>query len=630
LRETPLLFFQIVFVRKSAMVAAHFFAFGMSSIIKACSRFLLLSCALLSLSLNLHVIAQVVGPSPARPLIWSANGVENGLKPRFQIDARGANDETIFRYFTVDGTAKAGVDYIASAGTGTNWGAVEITVPNDGKVEPPKTLKLVVIQEETPPKTNTVEVTIFDDEIPRSIDTSFTTDFQPFSSGFVFGMVDTYVSGRVLANGDIVILEPGGFTVLDKNGATKSRHTFSDATGLVASGSAVTPDGKILVTRQSEADGSSVLLQYLLSGQKDESFQAQLPVSGVNCLAVTPEGKIIVSVTPRNGTTSQVIQLNANGSVDSTFAAIDTGTDRPTRIGIGLDSAFQLYFYSPFGLRQLYRDGKLVEQDYSYNVGAWIYPKTPNVWVGDGLVKGVVTYYGTHYLESTSLYRLRADGSLDEAFAPGLLPTQFAYIGTQTDGKVIVFGNGELMRLNPNSEQANRVYIETFYGLEEAEEMNATIRRTGDTTQRLTVRLQVAAGTATVGEDFLPIDTLVTFEPFSSVAGGSFKVLEDDLSEGPETFVARISSSNNDAIIEVPEYVGAINDQERFVRLSMQRGEEGLLLEATAEMTGINLRLESSADLGQTWVDLGNFSNQVTIPIESGATPIIFRAVRVQ
>jgi hypothetical protein len=133
----------------------------MSLIGRTCSRILLLSSALLSLSSNLHVIAQVVGPSPARPLVWSANGVENGSKPLFQIDARGVNDETTFRYYTVDGTAKAGVDYMASAGSGTNWATIEITVPNDGKVEPPKTLKLVVIQEETPPKTNTVEVTRF-------------------------------------------------------------------------------------------------------------------------------------------------------------------------------------------------------------------------------------------------------------------------------------------------------------------------------------------------------------------------------------------------------------------------------------------------------------------------------------
>jgi hypothetical protein len=37
-------------------------------------------------------------------------------------------------------------------------------------------------------------------------------------------MVDTYVSGRVVANGDLVIVEPGGFPVLDNNGLTKSKH----------------------------------------------------------------------------------------------------------------------------------------------------------------------------------------------------------------------------------------------------------------------------------------------------------------------------------------------------------------------------------------------------------------------
>lgn len=599
---------------------------------KPYSRLRFAAWAILALASNLATFGQVVGPAPERPLVWSMNGVENGLQPHFSIDARGPEEQTLFRYYTIDGTAKAGVDYIAVSGTGTNWGSIDITVPNDGKVEPPKTLKLVVIQEGTPSKTNTVEVTIFDDEIPRSVDTSFKTDFQPFSPGFVVGLVDAYMSGRVLANGNIVILEPGGFTVLDKNGFTLSRHAFTNTT-VLRYGSAVTPAGNILVARQNATDGNSILSQYLSTGENDEGFHPELPIGRINSLAVTPQGKIIVSVTtfPADAPArSQVIQLNSDGSLDSTVPSIDTGVDGPTRIGVGVNEAIQLYFQQPFGLRQVYRAGNLIEEDYSYVVGAWIYPKTPDVWVGDGLVKGVAAYPTAHYLESTSLYRLRADGSLDESFVPGFLATQFAYIGTQSDGKVFVFANGKLMRLNTSPEQVQRVYIESFDGLEEAEESRGTIRRTGDTTQPLTVRLQVTEGSATAGADFLPLDRLVTFEPFSSTAQANVVLLNDALSEGPETFVATISNASNNALIERSEYIASISDLERFVRLFPERSPDGLLITVAAEMTGVLVRLESSSDLGKTWVDVGNFSYQTTVPMEPAETPKIFRAVRLE
>jgi len=233
------------------------------------------------------------------------------------------------------------------------------------------------------------------------------------------------------------------------------------------------------------------------------------------------------------------------------------------------------------------------------------------------------------YLEAISYYRIRADGSLDESFVPGLLSTQSAYIGTQRDGKVIMFENGQLMRFNTAAEQTNRVSIVGVDLLEEHAESAVYLRRTGDTTQARTVRLQTRDVTAKAGVDYAALDTLVTFEPFKAVVSVPISMIDDNLSDAEEVIAVSISSPNNDVLIENGEALGTIYDNEPHLRLETYLRPDGILIRKAFEPPW-NAMLQSSTNLGATWTDVGlAVGNTWLIPPDLTARSVIFRAVKV-
>jgi hypothetical protein len=601
-----------------------------------CRAFLTLVAIIAAGGVVNHAQVIITQPLPF-PRVWSWPGKEDFNKARVRIECERL--ETPFRYYTEDGTAKAGVDYIAVSGVGTNSAEVEITVLNDGKVESIKTLKLVAIEESVSPRTNWTEVVIFDDEIPRSVDTSFRTQFTPLTPGFTLGVVDRLVSGRVLADGTIVVVEPSGFTVVNADGTLRSRHTFREGANYEFWASAVTPAGNVLSARPTEIYHESIslrewsLVQYLPSGENDASFVPQLPPARINGFTVAPDGKILVSITDTNQPSDwSILRLHANGSLDSGFAAIHGPTGEASaqqHIAVRPDGSVEVITPGAFWRRRVYKNSDLVEDLTSYVIDVRLQPKMPEMSLRDGLVMDATPPIYVNYLETTSLYRIRADGSLDESFVSGLLSTQFAYIGTQPDGRVVVFDNGQLKRLNTASEQSNYVSVVVVNAQEESPEGVVRLQRTGDTTQPRTVRLQTSDGSAKAGVDYAALDTLLTFEPSKAVANVPITMIDDAVSDWGESFVLKLSAPQNDVVIETAEFPGAIYDQEPYIYLQIQRREDGALLVWKNFEPQWNVALQSSADLGRTWTDIssGTGSSWIILP-DPTSRAVIFRVVK--
>src|SRR5688572_4996782 len=100
--------------------------------------------ALLTHLLVTPVTGQVTSPPAPEPIVWSVDAREGIGSGFFGMIVR---EGSRLRYQTVDGTAKAGIDYIALSGITTSSDLIQVVIPDDGKVEPPKTLELIVIEE---------------------------------------------------------------------------------------------------------------------------------------------------------------------------------------------------------------------------------------------------------------------------------------------------------------------------------------------------------------------------------------------------------------------------------------------------------------------------------------------------
>lgn len=593
---------------------------------------LVLLTPLIVASINAQLTHQ---PAP-EPIVWSVDAREGNNPGFFGMIVR---EGSRLRYQTIDGTAKAGVDYIALSGMATNSDLIQVIIPDDGKIEPPKTLELIVIEEGPDvSRTNRVEMTIYDNETAQSRDFTFRTDFRPMVPGYPLGDVQKLVSGRVLTNGTLMIVEQTGFTTVDERGVVQSRHLFPEWTRSNLWLSAVTPEGNVILGRPSTRGGSmeEPLVRFLANGQHDQSFHAELMTARVHGLAVSPQGKILVGFTHTNLAEWSVVQLNQDGSIDSSFAPLtrewnqQPGFSFPylhQHIGVSLDGSIQIVTPDVYTQEMILKDGVVVAERLLYDGS--LRPKAADRWLGEGVVMAANDFPSSLYF-STSLYRLNADGSLDESFATETLPTQFAYLGTQRDGKVLALSDGELIRINNTPEETNRVGVINLNGGEEDEEAYILLRRTGDTSAARTVRLQTVDSTAKGGLDYVHLDTLVTFEPLQSDATARFRMIDDDLSEGTESLVVRLSSPDNDALIEIPDATVFLWDREAYMELIIESLKDGTIRIGKDYQPEWSAMLQSSTNLGKTWTDLSVSSNNLWMISPSlTAGSQIFRAVKV-
>lgn len=182
---------------------------------------------------------------------------------------------------------------------------------------------------------------------------------------------------------------------------------------------ALQADGKVLVGGVFESfDGKARrnIARLNANGSVDESFDAGNPGEDgdVNAIAVQPDGKILVGGSFQKWNAlatggNYLVRLNANGTLDTSFKG-------------------------PFAIE----DGVLRSV-------------TCLALQADGKVLAGGSFGPLNIPDRTNLARFAADGTLDTAYAPPkqqLASLQVRVLVLQADGKLLVGGNGGVLRLD--------------------------------------------------------------------------------------------------------------------------------------------------------------------------------------
>ncbi len=169
------------------------------------------------------------------------------------------------------------------------------------------------------------------------------------------------------------------------------------------------------------------------------------------------------------------------------------------------------------------------------------------------------------------------DGSLDLRFNPGMGTTNgFQAIAREADGSLLLGGDPGtfdgashrgLIRLyprNPDYTPPSSAQLQLvppanpLYECTESSELH--VIRTGALNETHRVRIQTEAGTATPGEDFVPIDTELVFAPGERVKSLSLRILGDQPTESLETFVVRAIPESGLTLLGTNVLTFQIND----------------------------------------------------------------------
>lgn len=172
------------------------------------------------------------------------------------------------------------------------------------------------------------------------------------------------------------------------------------------------PDGDILIAGGFTTVGGQPHDRYARlnpDGSVDTAFYNSPVAGAVHAIAVQPDGKALIGGKGAQGN-GGLLRLNADGSVDSSFIDAATG-GTPAIHSIALQP-----------------DGRIL-------IG------------GDFIAMGGQP--------RTNLARLNADGSLDASFDASALmtsPTPVESIAVQADGRILIAGYGQLLRLQANGQ----------------------------------------------------------------------------------------------------------------------------------------------------------------------------------
>jgi len=381
----------------------------------------------------------------------------------------GSTGAVSVEYATVDGTARAGNDYVGQSGTlvfteGQTSQSIIITILDDSLVEGDEifTVRLAnpgggtIISGPT-----NATVTILDEEIgPGSLDRSF--DPGGGANGLVRSLA-LQSDGKVIAGGAFTMFDGTNRNFITRLNADGSHDlSFDPGTGANAFVSAVgaAPSGKVLLGGAFSTVGGlpfNRLAQLNTNGTPDASYN---PASGLNAavytMTVQSNGRVLLGGAfslPTRGIT----RVRPNGSVDATFSP-GSGADGPVHCILVQPDGLVLLgggFTSLSGdphsrIARLASDGQL---DIAFLTGA----------ITNGTVfcvalqsDGKVIVGGDFNTPATTnrvrVARLNADGTLDNSFNPGLGPNDTVYaVGVDSSGKVIVAGDfTSINRINRN------------------------------------------------------------------------------------------------------------------------------------------------------------------------------------
>jgi uncharacterized delta-60 repeat protein len=376
----------------------------------------------------------------------------------------GTNAITV-EYSTGDGTAEAGIDYVASSGTlffpaGLTTATFTVPIINDCIAESDKTVLLTLDNPSSGASlgTRTAVLRIVDRSRPGTIDPTFAPEIlapyfwmlppenvQPdgkilvpdgnYSSGLTIlrlrddGAIDpdfqapdlsehftitgiaNYSDGRSL-----VLMTNDALLRLERNGSLDT--SFSPPPIFSGSKLFPQPDGKVIIAWY----GVSQRLNE--DGSNDTSFDlVSPPQSGsYSILRLQPDGKLLGSVRGVGGADDRLMRWNSDGSLDDTF--------------LSLNARF-------FGRTEVQQDGKIL---------------------------AIVAFQYVNGVPERSIVRLFPTGELDPSFTfpAGLEQPQDFLV--QANGKIIVAlqpksGVQNVIRLNPDGSRDTRFQVEgTHWG----------------------------------------------------------------------------------------------------------------------------------------------------------------------
>jgi uncharacterized delta-60 repeat protein len=383
-------------------------------------------------------------------------------------------------FTTIDGTAKAGTDYMPQAGT-LRFGPLEtaksVTIPilDDYLIGTKK--QFTVALTDSPPGVllgagpSTESIVIYDAERPGSVDFSFSP--APLALyGRVFSCA-VQADGKVLAIGvfnsqtsDLLTclqrLNPDGS--LD---ASFEAIVCPDPTDVGPLSSVLTvvprPDGKILIGGDFTAVNSQPRNGIALlraDGSLDQSFNAPIATGwtgGIGKLAFQHDGQTIIAGL-FNGS-NQVMRLKENGEVDNTFRPPSNISPKAQTLAIQADGKILLNFASDpasphtFQLLRLNTDGALDSGFVGLTndvVTSLAVQPNGKILVAGGLFldQGRLSAFS-----NDQVVRLSPNGSLDTSFVNGLNPNDGPITGLalQSDGRILVGFDSGYSRRTHNS-----------------------------------------------------------------------------------------------------------------------------------------------------------------------------------
>jgi len=263
--------------------------------------------------------------------------------------------------------------------------------------------------------------------------------------------------------------------------------TFAAGTGTgnYVSCMALQKDSKILIGGQFHTyNGAAVkpIVRLFSNGALDVSFNAEVLDNFVlRSIAVQENGKILVcgyyNITSNNDPRGKYFfRLNEDGTVDNTFN-MGTGANFETNV-ILLQPDGKILLGGDFtgfngvarrSIARLNEDGSLdlnFVPGNPYNTRILALALQPDGKIVIGKSEGFFSTSSNYYY-----YRINADGTKDLSFREGLVEyTAVNSILAQNDGKILIGGNGKLVRLNSDGNLDNTFvpyYSGSTYAIEQ-------------------------------------------------------------------------------------------------------------------------------------------------------------------
>jgi uncharacterized delta-60 repeat protein len=407
-------------------------------------------------------------------------------------------------------------------------------------------------------------------------------DWKPLSNDDPVEGADLQPDGRWLIRG-------GFFAV---NGVPRNRlarlnadgsldQTFDIGTGPGGSSPSIftlarQPDGKVLVgggfTSFNGVPRNRVVRLHS-NGSVDLDFNpgtgAGGPDSSVNSIALEETGRVILtgsfitfSGSPRSG----IARLDEHGSLVPDYSPTVRAEFSPLVQGfLQADGKLLIrgFFTNVNGharqnLARLLPDGTL-DTAFAPSLGSGTVSSSIPLPDGTVLASGTLNFLDG---SSTTIARFLHDGMRDPGFFPGDPPDVDSVWGAVAGlpGMVYLWGDflelagvpcAGLARIFANSANLRAIDFdaESLVVSEASGAVSVRLRRRGDVSRALTVRLSTTDGTARLDEDYTPHSSLVTFEPGEDATAVAIAVLDDDRAESTETIRLELSMASDLDII---------------------------------------------------------------------------------